>query len=141
MMVNEAVYAMLQGNGNVLALAGTRTYPVTSVPMDIAAGDDPYIAWEALPEQTNNHMGGTSQTVIGAVRIKCYGLTMAAAESLEAAAVSALNRKQGLYGGTVVKLCLRGDVTREPEPITDGRDRPLYCVVAPYSMILTNPTL
>lgn len=82
------VYLALSGDSGVTALCATRIYPAGIVPQEVVTF--PVIVFQTVTGSAENVQSGNAPTDYERVQIDCWGMTMASADAMFAAARAAL---------------------------------------------------
>ncbi len=125
----------------VSALLGTRIYPNTAIPEKT---DFPYVELKLESSEHPHHMSGASGWAMVKVVAKIYAHTNAAAEAVAEALRVGMHPFKGnvtvsAQSIAVGYLGLESEM-EDPEPLQDGKQRPVYGIQQTWSACIAEPT-
>ena len=122
MNLDESLYARLSTYGALIALTGTRIYPM-KLPQTPTL---PAITYYRVNAPTDHELGEAASTIeMATYRIQCWGATMTSARAVAAQVIAALDGFSGLLGGAGGVRCwaTRTNSLDLDDPDTDWQRR------------------
>lgn len=96
--IEQALYRELVATAWVVALVGTRVYPVQAPQQAVA----PYVVYELAAGNPHQGLDGSTGLAWARIDYGCYAATYAAAREVAAAVMAAINHRRGVIQGVSV---------------------------------------
>jgi len=128
--MKSAIYAYLSTVTGIVALVGTRIYPMTAPTSAVL----PYIILNQISGLGQHHMGAASEYVKSRWQIDCFGSTALGAFNVAEAVRDAIDGFQGDWGTVNIRRCHQVDENDGINFAVDGSEIADYRHMAEYEI-------